>query len=125
MTLYGLKGADGEPGISNTTIQLLDDITDMPDASEETASIIYFVYNEDTGEYDRYFTTFDGTNYDYVQAGSATINLSDYERKDSNVWLTREEFDALEIKDNTKTYNIYEEEMDSFSSSTDETEESA
>lgn len=108
----GLKGTPGQPGISNTTMKVLDDIEDMPDASEATASIIYFVYNDGTGEYDRYFTQFNGTNYSYFQAGSATIDLSDYERKDANVWLTREEFDALDVKDVTKTYNIYEEEYE-------------
>lgn len=108
----GLKGAPGQPGISNTTMKVLNDAEEMPDASEATASIIYFVYNDETGEYDRYFTQFDGTTYSYFQAGSATIDLSDYERKDANVWLTREEFDALEVKDVTKTYNIYEEEYE-------------
>lgn len=108
----GLKGTPGQPGISNTTMKVLNDIEDMPDASEDTASIIFFVYNDETGEYDRYFTQFDGTNYSYFQAGSATIDLSDYERKDANVWLTREEFDALDVKDVTKTYNIYEEEYE-------------
>ncbi len=116
MTLYGLKGANGEPGINNTTIEVLEDISEMPVASAETASIIYFVYNDETEEYDRYFTTYDGAHYDYVQAGSATIDLSDYRRKDEDVWLTRAEFDALEIKDNTKTYNIYEEEYSSIES---------
>lgn len=114
LTLWfsGLKGTPGQPGISNTTMKVLDDIEEMPDASEATASIIFFVYNDETGEYDRYFTQFDGTNYSYFQAGSATIDLSDYERKDANVWLTREEFDALDVKDVTKTYNIYEEEYE-------------
>lgn len=108
----GLKGTPGRPGISNTTMKVLDDIEEMPDASEATASIIFFVYNDETEVYDRYFTQFDGTNYSYFQAGSATIDLSDYERKDANVWLTREEFDALDVKDVTKTYNIYEEEYE-------------
>ena len=119
MTLYGLKGANGEPGINNTTIEVLDDIEDMPAASADTASIIYFVYNDQTEEYDRYFTTYDGSVYSYVQAGSATVDLADYRRKDDDVWLTREEFDAIAVKDNTKTYNIYEEEYSSLESNED------
>ena len=113
MTLYGLKGANGEPGMNNTITEVLEDIADMPVASSETANIIYFVYNDNTGNYDRYFTSFDGSSYSYIQAGSATVNFSDYQRKDDDIWLTREEFDAIEIKDNTKTYNIYEEEYSS------------
>lgn len=102
----GLKGMQGNPGVNNATMIVVDE---LPTASEETSQKIYLIFNDQTGDYDRYFTQFDGTNYDWVQAGSMTVNLEDYQRKDDEVWLTQEEFDALEIKDITKVYNIYEE----------------
>ena len=106
-TFSGFKGIQGNPGVNNAMMQVHE--WPLPTASAETNQIIYLVYNESTGDYDRYFTQFDGEEYHWVQAGSLTINLADYRRKDDDVWLTQEEFDALEIKDITKVYNIYEE----------------
>lgn len=106
-TFSGFKGIQGNPGANNAMMQVHD--WPLPTASAETNQIIYLVYNESTGDYDRYFTQFDGEDYSWVQAGSLTINLADYRRKDDDVWLTQAEFDALEIKDITKVYNIYEE----------------
>lgn len=103
----GLKGMQGNPGVNNATMLVVTSLPNPPSA--ETAQKIYLVYNEQTGVYDRYFTQYDGQNYGWVQAGSMTVNLEDYQRKDDEVWLTQEEFDALEIKDITKVYNIYEE----------------
>ena len=102
----GLKGMQGNPGVNNATMIVVDE---LPAASEATSQKIYLILNEQTGDYDRYFTQFDGTNYGWVQAGSMTVNLEDYQRKDDEVWLTQEEFDALEVKDITKVYNVYEE----------------
>lgn len=102
----GLKGMQGNPGVNNATMIVVDE---LPVASEATSQKIYLILNEQTGDYDRYFTQFDGTNYAWVQAGSMTVNLEDYQRKDDEVWLTQEEFDALEVKDITKVYNVYEE----------------
>ena len=108
LTLFfsGLKGIQGNPGTNNATMVLVEE---LPEASAETIENVYLMYNDNTGDYDRYFTQFDGETYSWVQAGSLTINLADYRRKDDDVWLTQEEFDALEIKDITKVYNIYEE----------------
>ena len=102
----GLKGMQGNPGVNNATMVLVDE---LPTASADTIQNVYLMYNDQTGDYDRYFTQFDGESYSWVQAGSLTVNLADYRRKDDDVWLTQEEFDALEIKDITKVYNIYEE----------------
>lgn len=103
----GIKGIQGEPGMNNTTMRIVE--LPLPAPSAQTAQDVYLVYNENTGDYDRYITEYDGSVYEWVQAGSLTINLADYERKDDNVWLTQDEFDALEVKDVTKTYNVYEE----------------
>ena len=103
----GLKGMQGNPGVNNATMLVVQSLPDPPSA--ETAEKIYLIYNSQTGDYDRYFTQFDGANYGWVQAGSMTVNLEDYQRKDDEVWLTQEEFDALEVKDITKVYNVYEE----------------
>ena len=102
----GLKGMQGNPGVNNATMVLVEE---LPTASADTIQNVYLMYNDQTGDYDRYFTQYDGESYSWVQAGSLTVNLADYRRKDDDVWLTQEEFDALEIKDITKVYNIYEE----------------
>ena len=103
----GLKGMQGNPGTNNVTMQVAEEWPMT--ASEDTAQKVYLVYNETSGDYDIYFTQFDGETYDWVQAGSLTVNLADYQRKDDEVWLTQAEFDALTIKDITKVYNVYEE----------------
>ena len=102
----GLKGMQGNPGVNNATMIVVEE---LPTASEYTAQKIYLVYNDETEEYDRYFTQYDGNTYSWVQAGSMTVSLEDYQRKDDEIWLTQEEFDALTVKDITKVYNIYEE----------------
>ena len=102
----GLKGMQGNPGVNNATMIVVEE---LPTASAETIENVYLILNDQTGDYDRYFTQFDGEDYDWVQAGSLTINLADYRRKDDDVWLTQAEFDALTVKDITKVYNIYEE----------------
>ena len=102
----GLKGMQGNPGVNNATMVLVDE---LPTASADTIQNVYLMYNDQTGDYDRYFTQYDGENYSWVQAGSLTVNLADYRRKDDDIWLTQAEFDALEVKDITKVYNIYEE----------------
>ena len=104
----GLKGIQGNPGVNNTTMVVTEDIYGE-DASEDTMDIVFLQYNDDTGEYDRYITQYDGSTYSFVQIGDTSLDLSDYQRKDDEVWLTQAEFDALEIKDITKVYNVYEE----------------
>lgn len=107
ISFTGLKGMQGNPGVNNATMLVVQSLPDPP--SVETAEKIYLIYNNETGDYDRYFTQYDGQNYGWVQAGSMTVNLEDYQRKDDEVWLTQDEFDALEVKDITKVYNVYEE----------------
>ena len=108
LSFYGLKGAQGDPGVSNTRIVITEDI-ESETASADTLDIVFWQYNESTGEYDRYITQYDGSEYNFVQYGDTSLDLDDYQRKDDEVWLTQEEFDALPIKDITKTYNVYEE----------------
>ena len=103
----GIRGIQGNPGMNNTTMRVVE--LPLPTPSENTTQDVYLVYNDDTGDYDRYITQYDGEDYEWVQVGSLTINLSDYRRKDDDVWLTQEEFDALAVKDITKVYNIYED----------------
>lgn len=103
----GIRGIQGNPGMNNTTMRIVE--LPLPTPSSETTQDVYLVYNSTTGDYDRYITQYDGEDYEWVQAGSLTINLADYRRKDDDVWLTREEFDALAVKDITKVYNIYED----------------
>lgn len=107
LAFSGLKGLQGNPGVNNATMQVVSSLPSFP--GEETTQKIYLMYNSETGEYDRYFTQFDGYNYSWVKAGSLSIDMEDYQRKDDEIWLTQEEFDALETKDITKVYNIYEE----------------
>ena len=108
LSFYGLKGVQGEPGVNNTIMQIVEQLPQQ--ASEDTADTIYLIYNVGTGEYDRYYTFFNGSGYEFVQMSSTAIDLSEYKRNDSDVWLTQAQFDALPVKDSTKTYNIYEEE---------------
>ena len=103
---YGLKGMQGEPGMNNTTMRIVDN---LPTPSSQTTNDVYLMYNIQTEDYDRYITEYDGEVYEWVQAGSLTIDLGDYQKKTDDVWLTQAEWEALEIKDNTKTYNVYEE----------------
>lgn len=107
-TFSGFKGIQGNPGVNNTTMVVTEDIEEET-PSADTMDIVFLQYNENSGEYDRFITQFDGEDYYFVQIGDTSLDLSDYQRKDDEVWLTQEEFDALEIKDITKVYNVYEE----------------
>lgn len=104
---YGIKGETGAPGRNSTSMTIVDE---LPEPSESIMDKIFLLYNDSTGKYDVYFVETSESSYGYVQAGSLEVNLEDYKRKDSEIWLTQEEFDAIPIKDATKTYNIYEEE---------------
>jgi len=103
----GIKGETGQPGRNNTSMSIVDE---LPEPSEDIMDKIFLLYNDLTDKYDVYFVATYGSTYSYVQAGSLEVNFEDYKRKDSEIWLTQEEFDAIPIKDATKTYNIYEEE---------------
>ena len=102
-----LESLKGDPGMNNAETVIVEELPEFPSAS--TMNKVYWVEDEEEeGVYAQYITQFDGQNYTWVQMGTTAIDLSDYVRKDSEVWLTPEEFDALEVKDATKTYNIYE-----------------
>ena len=107
LAFSGLKGVQGNPGMNNTMMRVVSSLPANPTAQD--AQDVYLLYNANTGDYDRYILEYDGQAYNWVQAGSLRIDLADYQRKDDEVWLTQEEWEALEIKDITKTYNIYEE----------------
>lgn len=106
ISFYGLKGDQGNPGTNNAETVVVETLPQPP--GESTRNKIYWVYNQQTGYYDQYITQRLGDSWSWVQMGSTEIDLADYVRKDSEVWLTREEFDAIPIKDLTVTYNIYE-----------------
>ena len=101
-----LDSLKGDPGVNNAPVTIVEELPTPPSAS--TLNKVYWVANDTTGAYDEYVTQFDGQAYQWVCLGSTQVNLADYVRKDSEVWLTPEEFEALEVKDATKTYNIYE-----------------
>ena len=106
LSFYGLKGMQGEPGTNNTTMSIVDE---LPSEENASTSIVYLLYNDETEKYDQYIIQVDGSTRTWVQAGSLEINSDDFQRKDDEVWLTQEAFDAIAIKDITKTYNVYEE----------------
>ena len=118
---YGLKGVQGLPGAVSTTMVIVDSLPEQ--ASAETKDIIFLIYDESTDKYKRYYTVVDGSSYSFAQMGTTDVDLSDYVRKDSEVWLTQAEFDAIQVKDITKTYNIYEEEEETPVPVPDEEEE--
>lgn len=78
-------------------------------ASGNTMGKVYLVGNENDDDYDRYITSYDGVNYSWVFIGTTEVDMSDYKRKDDEIWLTESEFEALAVKDTTKIYNVYEE----------------
>lgn len=105
LAFFGLKGMQGNPGVNNAETII---VQSLPEASIDTINKVYWIQDEVTGDYNRYITQYDGETYSWIQIGTTSINLADYVRKDSEVWLTKEDFEALGIKDTEKTYNIYE-----------------
>lgn len=56
-------------------------VTTLPTASEDTLGKIYYVGPDANDEYDRYVTTFDGTDYSWIDLGTTAISLGDYYTK--------------------------------------------
>lgn len=56
------------------------DVTTLPTASASTLGKIYLV-GPTNNQYDRYYTSYDGSAYSWVAAGSTEINLSNYATK--------------------------------------------
>lgn len=81
--------------------------TMQPSAS--TIGKVYFVGEQGSDSKMRYSTSSDGSSYSWIGIGSTDVDLSDYQRKDDEIWLTEAEFAAIPVKDTTKTYNVYEE----------------
>lgn len=77
--------------------------------SQDTSGKVYLVGMEDSDTKLQYVSSSNGSSYSWVLFGSTDIDLSEYQRKDDEVWLTEDEFEALQVKDPTKTYNVYEE----------------
>ena len=68
-----------------------------------------YLVSDGNGNYDRYITVNNGGTYSWLKYGTTDIDLSDYKRIDSEVWLTEEEFAAIAVKNPDLTYNVYEE----------------
>lgn len=78
------------------------------EASASTADKEYLV-SDGNGNYIRYIAVNNGGTYSWLAYGTTDIDLSDYKRIDSEVWLTEEAFNAITVKDPNLTYNVYEE----------------
>lgn len=84
--------------------------TGTMEASASTLNTTYLVGEEGSSSKTQYITVDAGDgNYIWLDYGTTDIDLSDYQRKDDEIWLTETEFAAIPIKDPTKTYNVYEE----------------
>lgn len=79
------------------------------EAGTSTAGKTYMVGEENADTKHRFVSVVSGNDYIWVDYGTTDIDLSDYQRKDDEIWLTEEEFNNLSVKDPTKTYNVYEE----------------
>ena len=77
--------------------------------SASTTGKVYLVGEEGSDTKTQYVTSQNGSSYSWSSFGSTDIDLSEYQRKDDEVWLTEDEFASLAVKDPTKTYNVYEE----------------
>lgn len=69
----------------------------------------YLVGEEDSDNMNKYVTIKTGNTYYWKKYGSEELDLSGYQKVEDEVWLTEDEFAALEVKDPSKTYNVYEE----------------
>jgi hypothetical protein len=53
-------------------------VTELPNASDDTMGKIYLVGPDANDEYDRYISSYNGTNYSWVQVGTTQMDLSGY-----------------------------------------------
>lgn len=79
-------------------------VTSLPTASSETLGTMYYVGPDENDEYERYFTSFDGTSYYWTSIGSTAITLSNYAQKDETIILSDpvEPDSDIEIGDNDR-----------------------
>ncbi len=86
-----------------------DSYTGTLNPSADTIGKIYLVGQEGSDTKAQYVTSRNGNSYSWSSFGTTDIVLSEYKRKDDEVWLTEDEFASIAVKDPTKTYNVYEE----------------
>ena len=104
--LSGIKGERGNPGVNNSAQYV---VTSLPTASSETVDAVYMVQIGNTDEYARYVTQYNGSTYSWLQIGTTMMDLDDYIRKDSIVYVTEEEREQMVVFDADKFYVTYED----------------
>jgi len=80
-------------------------------ASSSNVNTIFLVGDDGGSSYLRYLCSSTSNGYGWMPLGSTTIDMDDYVRKDSEVWLTQQAFEVLTYKDPNVTYNVYEEDI--------------
>lgn len=78
-------------------------VTELPNASNDTMGKIYLVGPDANDEYDRYISSYNGTNYSWVQVGTTQMDLSGY-ATDAEVSQLEAELNNLA---NTRYYGIF------------------
>lgn len=78
-------------------------------ASASNVNTIFLVGDDSGSSYLRYLSSSTSNGYGWIPLGSTTIDMDDYVRKDSEVWITQQAFEVLTYKDPNVTYNVYEE----------------
>ena len=106
ISFSGIKGERGNPGVNNSAQYV---VASLPEASSETVDAVYMVQIEDTNEYARYVTQYNGSVYSWFQIGTTMMDLDDYIRKDSIVYVTEEEREQIVVFDTDKFYVTYED----------------
>ena len=84
-------------------------VSELPTPDQSTMGYIYLVPIENTSEYTKWITVFDGTDYVWSPFGTTEIMLNGYVRKDDIIWITEDEYDALADKNPNKYYITYED----------------
>ena len=74
------------------------DVTALPTASADTLGKIYLVGPDANNQYTRYYTSYDGSAYSWVAAGTTEINLA--------LYATKEELSQLTIKVTTRATSV-------------------
>lgn len=69
------------------------DVTALPTASADTLGKIYLVGPDANNQYARYYTSYDGSAYSWVAAGTTEINLALYATKEELSQLSQEVID--------------------------------
>lgn len=107
LSLYGLKGMQGNPGTSHSLQQVVASLPAVVDADPDT---VYLVQIGDTDEYERYIIQSDGTNSSWLQIGTTEMTLDDYIKKSDIIFVPDGGIEEIEVFDETKYYVTYEDE---------------